>query len=148
MDKNNNKYPAIRFKGFSKNWEQNDLSQIVDLQSGRDYKHLSKGNIPVYGTGGYMLSVDEALSYNEDSIGIGRKGTIDKPYILKAPFWTVDTLFYAVPKDKNDLQFLNCIFQKINWKQKDESTGVPSLSKVTINSVHIYIYLTPPNRKK
>ena len=86
-----------------------------------------------------MLSVNEALSYKQDAIGIGRKGTIDKPYILKAPFWTVDTLFYAFPKGKNELNFLNCIFQNIDWKKKDESTGVPSLSKTTINDVDIYV---------
>ena len=140
-----NKNPEVRFKDFKEGWEQSDLSQIIDLQSGRDYKHLKKGNIPVYGTGGYMLSVNDALS-NKDSIGIGRKGTIDKPYILKAPFWTVDTLFYAVPKNKNDLQFLNCIFQNIDWKNKDESTGVPSLSKITINSVQTYT--TKPTEQK
>jgi hypothetical protein len=32
-------------------------------------------------TGGYMLNVDEALSYHRDAIGIGRKGTIDKHVI-------------------------------------------------------------------
>lgn len=104
-----------------------------------DYKHLNEGNIPVYGTGGYMLSVDKALSENKDAIGIGRKGTIDKPYILKAPFWTVDTLFYCIPKDNYDLDFTNCLFQNIDWKKKDESTGVPSLSKVIINSVETFI---------
>ena len=89
----------------------------------------------MYGTGGYMLSVNEALSDDEDAIGIGRKGTIDNPYILRAPFWTVDTLFYAVPREKYDLDFVFDIFQNINWKAKDESTGVPSLSKITINEV-------------
>ena len=82
-----------------------------------------------------MLSVSEALSDDEDAIGIGRKGTIDNPYILRAPFWTVDTLFYAVPREKHDLNFVYGIFQNINWKAKDESTGVPSLSKATINAV-------------
>lgn len=86
-----------------------------------------------------MLSVNEALSYNEDAIGIGRKGTIDKPYVLKAPFWTVDTLFYAVPNKNIDLDFAFCIFQNVDWKQKDESTGVPSLSKATINSVEALV---------
>lgn len=129
--------PEVRFKGFTGAWRQCDLSSAIDLRSGCDYKHLAKGRIPVYGTGGYMLSVNEALSYKKDAIGIGRKGTIDKPFILKAPFWTVDTLFYALPKANNDLHFINCIFQKINWKQKDESTGVPSLSKVAINSIQI-----------
>ena len=90
-----------------------------------DYKHLEEGNVPVYGTGGYMLSVDKALSDDKDAIGIGRKGTIDKPYILRAPFWTVDTLFYCIPKEDYDLDFTSCLFQNVNWKKKDESTGVP-----------------------
>ena len=118
-------------------WEQRKLSDVVDVRSGQDYKHLSEGDIPVYGTGGYMLSVDKALSYSEDAIGVGRKGTIDKPYLLRAPFWTVDTLFYAVPKINYMLDFVHTVFQRIDWKQRDESTGVPSLSRTSINSVEI-----------
>ena len=128
------KVPELRFPGFTDDWEERKFADFIDVKSGKDYKHLNSGSIPVYGTGGYMLSVDRALS-DIDAIGIGRKGTIDKPYLLKAPFWTVDTLFYAVPKQNIDLQFSLSIFKKINWKKFDESTGVPSLSKTVINSV-------------
>ncbi|WP_270641226.1 restriction endonuclease subunit S [Limosilactobacillus mucosae] len=131
-------YPALRFKGFTEKWEQSYLKDIASVNSGRDYKHLNKGNIPVYGTGGYMLSVDKALSNTKDGIGIGRKGTINNPYILKAPFWTVDTLFYVIPYNV-DLNFLYGIFQKIDWRKKDESTGVPSLSKENINKTKFKI---------
>ena len=127
--------PRIRFKGFEEDWEQRKFSEVVEIGSGMDYKHLGEGDIPVYGTGGYMLSVDKALSEDKDAIGIGRKGTIDKPYILRAPFWTVDTLFYCVPRDRYDLNFSSCLFQNVDWKKKNESTGVPSLSKVIINNV-------------
>ena len=136
---NNNKTPAIRFKGFTDTWEQRELEEVITVGNGMDYKHLSEGDIPVYGTGGYMLSVDKALSYDKDAIGIGRKGTIDKPYVLKAPFWTVDTLFYCIPKEDYSLDFVYCIFQNVNWKEKDESTGVPSLSKVNINSTDVKV---------
>ncbi|MFM5750482.1 restriction endonuclease subunit S [Aeromonas veronii] len=131
--------PEIRFEGFSRDWQDAMLSDVIDVRSGKDYKHLGKGNIPVYGTGGYMLSVDSALSNDEDAIGIGRKGTIDKPYLLRAPFWTVDTLFYAVPRPKFKLDYLYCLFQKIDWKKHDESTGVPSLSKVAINNIPVKV---------
>ena len=122
---------------YTFSWEQRKLGELVDVCSGRDYKHLSEGTIPVYGTGGYMLSVNDALSYDRDAIGIGRKGTIDRPYILKAPFWTVDTLFYAIPREKVDLNYAFDIFQNIDWKKKDESTGVPSLSKTAINDIDV-----------
>ena len=142
-----NKNPILRkepesccSEHFPITWEQRKLGELVNVCSGRDYKHLSEGSVPVYGTGGYMLSVSEALSLDEDAIGIGRKGTIDKPYILRAPFWTVDTLFYAVPRDKVDLNFAFDVFRNIDWKKKDESTGVPSLSKMAINDIAV---LTP-----
>ena len=134
---NGESVPEIRFAGFTDAWEQRKLEEVITVGNGMDYKHLSEGDIPVYGTGGYMLSVDKALSYDKDAIGIGRKGTIDKPYVLKAPFWTVDTLFYCIPKEDYSLDFVYCIFQNVNWKEKDESTGVPSLSKVNINSTDV-----------
>lgn len=123
------------------------MGEVVSVCSGKDYKHLDEGNIPVYGTGGYMSSVSEALSNDSDAIGIGRKGTIDKPYILKAPFWTVDTLFYCIPHEKNDLSFVFSTFQNINWKAMDESTGVPSLSKTAINCVDVITPLFEEQKK-
>lgn len=129
--------PQIRFKGFTDAWVQHKLGEAINVKSGKDYKHLDNGDVPVYGTGGYMLSVSEALEYSRDAIGIGRKGTIDKPFVLKAPFWTVDTLFYCIPEGDNALSFLYPFFQLINWKLYDESTGVPSLSKTAIEGVTI-----------
>ncbi|WP_270629570.1 restriction endonuclease subunit S [Ligilactobacillus salivarius] len=119
-------------------WERKELNNILKINSGRDYKQLNSGNIPVYGTGGYMLSVNDKLS-DTDAVGIGRKGTIDKPLYLKAPFWTVDTLFYCTSKENSDVKFIYLLFQIINWKRYDESTGVPSLSKNTISSIKTYV---------
>ena len=135
---NGSKFPELRFKGFTAAWEQRKLSDVLRVNSGKDYKHLDQGNIPVYGTGGYMLSVNESLS-NIDAIGIGRKGTIDKPQYLKAPFWTVDTLFYLTALGKYSILFLYYLMQLIPWKKFDESTGVPSLSKTTIDSISAYV---------
>ena len=103
------KIPTFRFNKFLESWKRLKYEDVIEVNSGKDYKHLEKGDIPVYGTGGYMLSVDRALS-DIDAIGFGRKGSIDKPYLLKAPFWTVDTFFYAVPKQNIDLQFSLSIF--------------------------------------
>ena len=136
--------PKRRVKGFTDAWKQRKLSDILKVNSGKDYKHLDQGNIPVYGTGGYMLSVNESLS-NIDAIGIGRKGTIDKPQYLKAPFWTVDTLFYLTALGQHSILFLYYLMQLIPWKKFDESTGVPSLSRTTIDSINAYV---PSNSKE
>ena len=138
MAKEKKKVPNLRFKGFTDDWEQHKLKTVVSVNSGKDYKSLEKGNIPVYGTGGYITSVSKSLS-NQDAIGLGRKGTINKPYILKAPFWTVDTLFYLTLKPENILTFIYSLIQKINWLKYDESTGLPSLSKKNIENVLVYL---------
>lgn len=126
--------PELRFPEFEGEWDKKFLNDVLTVNSGKDYKHLNNGEYAVYGTGGYMLSVDSYLSDN-DSIGIGRKGTINRPYLLKAPFWTVDTLFFCTPKEGFNINFLLNLFFTINWKKYDESTGVPSLSKLTINKI-------------
>lgn len=140
--------PALRFPDFINDgeWEVKRLGEIITVNSGRDYKHLQSGDIPVYGTGGYMLSVNDKLS-DIDAIGIGRKGTIDKPQYLKAPFWTVDTLFFLTTKEGYDLNFVFCLLQTVEWKKYSEQTGVPSLTRSTIEKIEVKIPPFPEQRR-
>ena len=138
--------PKLRFKEFSGEWDKKPINKILTIGSGRDYKHLSDGNIPVYGTGGYMLSVNDYL-YDGESVCVGRKGTIDKPMFLTGKFWTVDTLFYTHSFKDNIPKFIYALFLKINWYKYNEASGVPSLSKITIGKIDIYIP-TPKEQQK
>jgi type I restriction enzyme S subunit len=130
----------LRFKredgGEFPEWEEKRLGEILTIGSGRDYKHLGKGDIPVFGTGGYMLSVDQAL-YDGETVFIGRKGTIDKPFYFKGKFWTVDTLFYTHQYRGVIPQFVLALFQRINWREHNEASGVPSLSKAIIERLTV-----------
>ena len=127
-------YKQTKVGIIPEDWEVVKVGEVLKIGSGKDYKHLEKGTIPVYGTGGYMLSVNTSLS-EHDAIGIGRKGTIDKPQYLKAPFWTVDTLFFLTTNNGDNLDFLFSLSQNIRWQKYDESTGVPSLSKNNIDKI-------------
>ena len=131
--------PELRLEGFSGEWKTASIGAVSALHNGRDYKHLGEGCIPVYGTGGYMAAVDQALSHDKDAVGIGRKGTINKPYILKAPFWTVDTLFYVVPNQDTDLAFFYASVLRVDWMAKNTATGLPSLTSQAINSADISV---------
>lgn len=125
-------------KAFEGEWEEVKLGEILKIGSGKDYKHLDQGNVPVYGTGGYMLSVSDYL-YDGDSVCIGRKGTIDKPMLLTGKFWTVDTLFFTHSFNQTTPQFIYQYFLTINWKKYNEASGVPSLSKSIIEKISIKI---------
>ena len=55
----------FRFKDDNGNdfsdWEAKKLGKILTIGSGKDYKHLEKGDIPVFGTGGLMTYVNSFL---------------------------------------------------------------------------------------
>jgi type I restriction enzyme S subunit len=140
--------PKLRFPEFQDlgEWEEKTIGNLLTIGNGKDYKHLSKGDIPVYGTGGYMLSVNDYL-YDGESVCIGRKGTIDKPVLLSGKFWTVDTLFYT-HSFKNCLpKFIYLCFQYINWLDYNAASGVPSLSKSTIENIALAIPSIPEQQK-
>ncbi|WP_317173296.1 restriction endonuclease subunit S [Aestuariibaculum sediminum] len=130
--------PKLRFPEFKSVWDERFIGNILKIGSGKDYKHLNTGIYSVYGTGGYMTSVDEYL-YDGESVCIGRKGTIDKPVYLNEKFWTVDTLFYTHSFKGVLPRFVFSLFQKINWYKYNEASGVPSLSKGTIEKIKLNI---------
>ena len=138
--------PNLRFPEFSGEWENCQIANILSIGSGRDYKHLEKGNIPVFGTGGYMTSVNECI-YDGETTFIGRKGSINKPFYYNGKFWTVDTLFYTHSFNKTTPKFVYCLFQTINWLRYNEASGVPSLSKDTIEKIKVFIPQLDEQRK-
>ena len=128
-DDNGSEYPE---------WIEKKIKNILKIRSGKDYKHLEKGDTPVYGTGGYMTSVNNYL-YDGKSVCIGRKGTINKPMFISGKFWTVDTLFYTYQFENISPEYFYYLSLSINWLKYNEGTTLPSLSKKTIESIKIKI---------
>ena len=140
--------PQLRFPEFREveEWEVKPFKKLFSIGNGRDYKHLSAGSVPVYGSGGYMLSVDKHLHEGE-SVCIGRKGTINNPMFLTGKFWTVDTLFYTHSFQQCLPKFVFAIFQSIDWLKHNEAGGVPSLSKANIEKIETPIPRLPEQQK-
>ncbi len=128
----------MRFPGFEGEWKEFSIGKILKIGSGKDYKHLSNGDIPVFGTGGYMSSVNKYL-FDGETVCIGRKGTINKPFYFNGKFWTVDTLFFTHSFQSVIPKFVFYVFEQINWLKYNEASGVPSLSKTTIEQILISI---------
>lgn len=104
------------------------LKDLLEIKNGKDYKHLSEGSIPVYGSGGLMRYVNESL-YEGESILLPRKGTLNNIQYTDKPFWTVDTLYYSViNKEKAEPYFLYHYLKILNLSQLNSGTGVPSMT--------------------
>lgn len=127
-------------------WEVKRLGEVLSIGNGKDYKHLSVGHVPVFGTGGIITYVNNYL-YNGDTVCIGRKGTIDKPIFYSGKIWTVDTLFYTYAFKTTFARYIYLLFQIIDWKKYNEATGVPSLSKSTIERIMIPLPPLPEQEK-
>ena len=54
-----------------------ELKDILIIKNGKDYKNLTEGKYPVYGSGGIMTYVSSYV-YDKPSVLIPRKGSIDK----------------------------------------------------------------------
>ena len=70
------------------------LKEVARIRNGSDYKQFAGGDVPVYGTGGVMARIDTCV-YDQPSVLIPRKGSLNKLYYVDVPFWTVDTIFYT-----------------------------------------------------
>lgn len=141
---NKQQEPRLRFKGFTGAWEYKKFENVLSIKSGMSQKEIevSDGIYPILATGGEIGRTNTAL-YDKESVLIGRKGTIDKPYYMNTPFWTVDTLFYSELKNNIDGKFLYFLFQCIEWRKLDTSTGVPSLTSTTIHEIQRYFPSKP-----
>ena len=128
-DDNGNNYPA---------WEEKRLENILKIKHGKSQKEIEckNGEYPILATGGEIGRTNSYL-WDKPCVLIGRKGTIDKPQYMDTPFWTVDTLFYSEVFKENNAKYLYYLFNTINWKKYDESTGVPSLSAKTIERIKV-----------
>ena len=104
------------------------LSELLQIKNGRDYKHLSKGPYPVFGSGGLMQYVDDYL-YDKPSILLPRKGSLTNIQYADTPFWTVDTLYYTeVDNSKVDAYYLYYYLKLLDLSNLDSGTGVPSMT--------------------
>lgn len=120
----------------SRQWKE-----VVEIINGKDYKSIQveDGGYPVYGTGGEMARASDYLS-PANSILLGRKGTIDKPLLIREKYWNVDTAFGAVPDEK----ILHYVYfywhcKTIDFNVLNKGTTLPSTTKVDLLNLWIKI---------
>lgn len=117
--------------------EFSELKDILTIKNGSDYKNLSVGDIPVYGSGGIIAYVN-SYAFNKPSVLIPRKGSIDKLYYVETPFWNVDTIFYTdINLEKAIPKYVFYCLQKEHLEHYNNAGGVPSLTQTILNKVKI-----------
>lgn len=113
------------------------LKDLIKINNGRDYRHLSVGNIPVIGSGGVMCYVNEFL-YDGEAILLPRKGTLDNIMYVTDKFWTVDTMYWAtVNPSLVDARYLYLYLTQLDLSNLDTGSTLPSMTNDTYNMVPV-----------
>ena len=119
-------------------WRNSSFSELLEIGNGKDHKKLVDGNVPVYGSGGVMRTVDMPI-YNGESVLIPRKGTLNNIIYVNGTFWTVDTMFYTKMKKPNSAIFAYYSVKLYDFEKLNTGTGVPSMTSSIIYNLKVVI---------
>ena len=118
-----------------------NLDNLIEVRYGKDYKHLEKGNIPLYGSGGVMSYVSNFL-YDKPTILIPRKGSLNNILFLNKPFWSVDTMFYSILKKEYNGCYVYFFLTSKDFNSLNVGSAVPSMTTNYLNNMRI---INPPD---
>lgn len=119
-------------------WKVGTLEDLITIKYGKDHKKLGDGTFPVYGSGGFMRFVNSWL-YDGESVLIPRKGTLDNIMYVCEKFWTVDTMFFSVPKMDYVMKYVYNYIKRFDFSKMNEGTSVPSNTAARLKKMQILI---------
>lgn len=121
-----------------KGWRVGKLSELLEVKYGKDHKKLAEGRIPVYGSGGLMRKVEKSL-FSGESVLIPRKGTLNNVMYVNEEFWTVDTMFYTIPKVDHVALFAFLYLLRKDLASLNAGSAVPSMTTEILNNMPVII---------
>ena len=122
--------------GVPEGWENASVTDLLEIRYGKDRKGLADGCIPVYGSGGIMRKVDKIL-YSGESVLIPRKGSLNNILLVSGDFWTIDTMFYSVPKRPNVAKYVYLYLTGIDMYAMNIGAAVPSMSVKILDGMRL-----------
>lgn len=115
------------------------LAHLVRFGNGQDWKNVASedGEFPVYGSGGKFGLASDYL-HDGEAVLFGRKGTIDRPLYVNGKFWTVDTMYYAVPRPEVcDGKYLYYWATTIPFETIATNTALPSVTSMDLSQLSV-----------
>lgn len=119
-------------------WHDGTLSELIEIKYGKAHKNLADGPYPVYGSGGYMRSVEKPLSSGE-SVLIPRKGSLNHVMYVDEDFWTVDTMFFTIPRMPGAAKYAYQYVKGLDLASMNAGSAVPSMTVDILNGLQLTI---------
>jgi type I restriction enzyme S subunit len=125
------KHSGVEWIGYvPEGWGCVKMKYMAQICNGSDFKEhtLEDGGFPVYGSGG-IFSRSSKYLYNETSVLLGRKGSVDKPKIVFEPFWCSDTTYFTKIYKNVIPVFFYFLVQQIKFDLYIYGSTIPSMTK-------------------
>lgn len=120
------------------NWKKVKVTDLLEIQYGKDHKALDDGDIPVYGSGGIMRKVKPML-YSGESVLIPRKGSLNNIMYVDCEFWTIDTMFYSIPRMENVAKYAYLCLRTRDMYSYNIGAAVPSMTTKILSGMDILL---------
>jgi len=120
--------------GVPEGWRKVSVTDLLEIKYGKDHKSLDDGNIPVYGSGGLMRKVKPVL-YSGESVLIPRKGSLNNILYVTGDFWTIDTMFYSVPRAANIVKYSYLFLSGLDMYSYNIGAAVPSMTVKILDGI-------------
>jgi len=117
------------------------FDDVLEIKNGRNQKAVEnpEGKYPIYGSGGVMGYADDYIC-SEDTVIIGRKGSINNPIFVKEPFWNVDTAFgLEAKRELLHPKYLYYFCKKYDFEKLNKTVTIPSLTKSDLLKINIEV---------
>lgn len=122
--------------GVPEGWSNVAVTDLLEIKYGKDHKGLADGHIPAYGSGGIMREVNQAI-YSGESVLIPRKGSLNNVMLVRGEFWTIDTIFFSVPKCKNITKYVYLSLSNMDMYAMNSGAAVPSMTVKILDGIKL-----------
>lgn len=138
-------FEDLRFPGYEKckivdgvpeGWRRCKITDFLSIKYGKDYNALEDGDIPVYGSGGIVRKINGSL-YSGESVLIPRKGSLNNIMYVVGDFWTIDTMFFSVPRVKNIVKYTYLFLKRLDMYSYNIGAAVPSMTVKILDEIAI-----------
>jgi type I restriction enzyme S subunit len=124
-------------------WRETTIGEFCPFSYGKglpENRRNSTGNVPVFGSNGFVGSHDSPLTEGPTII-IGRKGTVGAVHYSPVPCWPIDTTFWISEADYTTLRFKYYLLKSVGLEWMNSDSAVPGLNR---EAAHARRILMPP----
>ena len=138
--------PKIRFKGFTEDWEQRKLEDVVEfldtMRKPLEGAKRTPGPYPYYGASGIVDYVDGYL-FDEELVLLSEDGAniTDRNYpvcfLASGKYWVNNHAHVLRTKDGNENNFICNSLERKDYKQYNSGMAMPKLNQEVCRSIPI-----------